>query len=192
MRRHIRDALDTLEALGCQLDHADRETRKDRWIWTHANTPDETYKLNIHSSPATCRVVVHRAKVAAGLATSETPKPRQRAKSDQLAERRLRAAAKERAEAQRMAAEARAHEAKAAADRASLDRLLRGVEGAPSAAGIDPDAKYTPAQVADETGVSEREVLRAIKAERLTAYQCGNTQKVQGAEVRRWLARRTA
>lgn len=187
MKHHIRDALDTLEALGCQLDHADRETRKDRWVWTHANTPGETYKVSLHSSPPACRVVVQRAKVAAGLATSETPKPRQRAKADQLAERRLRAAAKERAEAQRMAAEARAHEAKAAADRASLDRLLRGTESTPSPSSLDPAAMYTVEQVADEGGVGEREVLRAIKSERLTAYQCGRVVKVKGADARRWL-----
>ena len=55
MKNYIRSALDTLTALDFHLDHEDRKIRTDRWIFTHANAPDERLTLNFKMSEQAAR-----------------------------------------------------------------------------------------------------------------------------------------
>lgn len=194
MRNYIRRTMDVLEGLGFRVDLEDRKVRTDRWIFTHANQPDERLTVNFDSSETRCRVLEQRAKVIAGLATSgatpkQTPRTNQRIKAE-------RAAIRQRQEAARRAAEAR--DAKERAIRAAdqiegrkreLDRMLRGVPASDGGrVAIAPDAMLTLAQVADLTGLTDKAVRRAIDSEKLEAYMCGGVIKVKGRDVQRWLA----
>ena len=51
-----------------------------------------------------------------------------------------------------------------------------------------PDQMLTVAEVAGQTGLTDKAVQRAIESGRLEAYQCGRDVKVKGADVRDWLA----
>ncbi len=193
MKQYIKQALDTLYALDCRLDHADRELRTDRWRFTHPSAPDEFFTLNFRSSETAARAVVQRAKVAAGLATSDSlvkPKPKrnQRVKMEREAERKRRDAAHALAEARRAEERARKIEVRAAQNHRELDRLLRGpiVNTAPDASAV-ATGLLTVAQVADATGLTDKVVLRAIDSGRLEAYQCGKEVKVKGSDVRTWM-----
>lgn len=197
MKHYIKQALDALHALDCRLDHADRELRTDRWRFTHPNAPDEFFTIAVRSSEQACRTVVQRAKVAAGLATSDMlekrkPKANQRQKMERAAERKRIATARALAEAKAAAERTRKIEAQAARNHRELDRLLRGRdygrEGFPLyASDLPADALLTVEQVADSTGVTDVAVLRAIENGKLEAYQCGKQVKVKGADVRSWL-----
>lgn len=193
MKQYIKTALETLEALGCQLDHKDRELRTDRWIFTHPNTPDETYKLNMRSSETAARVVVQRAKVAAGLATSETggkrkPKINERERRERAAEAQRREAARRLAAARRAEDQARRDADAVHRRRAELTNLLTGKSDSRVTPGaVDPAALLTIEQVADMTGLTDKAVQRAVATGALEAYQCGKVVKVKGADVRRWL-----
>jgi excisionase family DNA binding protein len=196
MKRYVKTSLDTLEALGCHLDHKDRETRTDRWRFTHPNAPDEFFTLSLHSSETAVRAVVQRARVAAGLATSESgekrrPKVNQRQKMERAAER-------DRKEAARAAADARAAEREAqvlVAQRSrqvrQLDRIMRG----PAASGtsnarpeeIPANSMLTVEEIADRTGLTDKAVRRAVESGKLEAYQCGKEVRSKGSDVRTWL-----
>lgn len=192
MKRYIKTAIDTLSALDCRLDHEDRELRHDRWIFTHLNAPDETFKISLHSSEASVRTVIQRARVAAGLATSgateRQPKVNQRVKAERAAERgrietvrRLAAAERAREQAQ-VAAVAVMHREK------ELDSLLRGRPSENSGGlTVEAGAMLTVEQVADQTGLTDKAVQRAIDSGVLEAYQCGKQVKVKGSDVRTWL-----
>lgn len=194
MKHYIKTALDTLDALGCQLDHQDRELRTDRWIFTHPNTPGETYKLNFRSSETAVRAVVQRARVAAGLASSETggkrrPKVNEREKREREAESKRREAARRLAAARRAEEQARRDAAIVHRRQSELTNLLTGRSDnrvTPSA--VDPNSMLTVEQVADLTGLTDKAVRRAVETGALDAYQCGKAVKVKGADVRRWLA----
>lgn len=201
MKRYIKTALETLEALDCRLDHKDRELRTDRWRFTHPNAPDESFTINFRSSETAARAVVQRAKVAAGLATSETgekrkPKVDQRQKAEREAERKRVEAARALNEAEESKARARRIEAQAARNHRDLDRLIRGPIGAGSSApdpmNAAPDQMLTVAQIADETGLTDKAVRRAIDSGALEAYRCGKDIKVKGADARAWAKANTA
>lgn len=193
MKNYVKNALDTLHGLGFQLDHEDRKLRTDRWIFTHANEPDTRLTLNYRMSEPAARTIVKRAKQVVGLATSETDKPKRGPKIDarQKAER---AAQRAQREAARLAAEARAaeHEAQKLVSQrhrqvSELDRLIRGRAGGANANDVAWNAMLTVEQVADQTGVTDKAVRRAIETGALEAYQVGKVVKVTGADVRSWL-----
>lgn len=199
MKRYIKTALDTLEALDCRLDHKDRETRTDRWRFTHPNAPDEFFTINFRSSETACRAVVQRAKVAAGLATSETgatrkPRLNHQQKLEREAERKRLATIRSLAAAKEAEARAQKIAAQAARNHRELDRLIRGpvVTGAPDATAVPAGAMLTVTEVADLTGATDKAVRRAIDSGALEAYQCGKDVKVKGDDVRAWLGRRSA
>lgn len=192
MKRYIKTALDTLEALDCRLDHKDRELRSDRWIFTHPNSPDELFTLNLDSSETRCRTVVQRARVAAGLATSEAgykrkPKANQRLKNEREAERKRREVAGALADARREREQA--HKARAAVQRRQreLEDLMRGRPDPSGTGDLPPDTLMTVEQAADWTGLTDKAVQRAIDSGALIAYQCGKDVKVKGSDVRAWL-----
>lgn len=194
MKHHIKSAKDTLEGLGFNLDHEDRKLRTDRWIYTHANSPDERLTLNFRMSEPAARTVVCKAKQIVGLATSDTVKAKRtprvdtRAKADTAAERRARLAHVASAEARIAQKKAEAALAQATARRNELDRLLRG--GCETRGGtlIADDAMLTVEQVADATGETDKIVRRAIESERLTAYMTRDGIRVPGKAVRAWRA----
>lgn len=193
MKNYIRTALDTLAGLGFDLDHEDRKLRTDRWIFTHANAPEDRLTLNYRMSEPAARTVVQRAKQIVGLATvgSETKKPKRdhRERMEQAANRRRREAAHALAEARRNEEQAQRDAAAVAKRRNELDRLLVGrADQGVTVDGIADDSMLTVEQVADTTGITDLAVRRAIAADKLTAYQCGKVVKVKGADVRRWLA----
>lgn len=195
MRKSIKDALEQLHALGCKLDHADRELRTDRWRFTHPNTPDEVFTVNYQSSDVGLRTTIQRAKVAAGLATSDSmekrePKQNYRVKMEREAMRKRRETAHALAEAERAKERTRQIEAQATRNHQELDRLIRGpvVASTPTADGISAKAMLTVEEVADATGMTDKAVRRAIDSGRLEPYQCGNRVKVKGADVRDWLS----
>jgi excisionase family DNA binding protein len=194
MKRYVETAIDTLIALDCRLDQKDREVRTDRWRFTHPNAPDEFFTLNLHSSETAARAVVQRARVAAGLATSETgktrkPKVNQRQKLEREAERQRRDAAHALGEARAAEERTRRVEAQARRNHQELDRLIRGpIASGADAVAVPPEAMLTVEQVADWTGVTDKAVRRALDSGALEGYQCGKDVKVKGADVRRWLA----
>lgn len=194
MKKYIKTALDTLEALDCRLDRKDRELRTDRWQFTHPNAPDELFTLNFKSSETAARAVVQRARVAAGLATSASgnkrkPKQNQRIKMERAAEHKRREAAHSLAEAARAEARIKQLEAQTVRNYRELDRLIRGPgeTGAASSVGLSPTSMLTIEQVADHTGLTDRAVRQAIQSGRIEAYQCGKQIKVKGIDVREWL-----
>ncbi len=192
MKNYIRSALDTLEALDFRLDHEDRKIRTDRWVFTHANSPDERLTLNFKMSEQAARTVVQRAKQIVGLATVGEPKraPRvnQREKNERAAERRRREAARLLADAKRAEEQAAREAGRIASRRRELDRLMRGSDSAAASPdGIRSDQLLTVPEVADQTGLTDKAVFRAIESGRLEAYQCGRAVKVKGADVRAWL-----
>lgn len=194
MKNYIRSAIDTLDALDFRLDHEDRKLRTDRWVFTHANAPDERITLNFRMSEQAARVAVQRARVIVGLATSDgrqkrEPKANQRAKMERAAEQRRREAAIAAAEARHAARQAERELAVASARRQELDRLLRGKD-APEPrrqVSVAADAMLTIEQIADQTGLTDKAVQRAIISGALTAYQCGRVVKAKGSDVREWL-----
>lgn len=192
MKNYIRSALDTLIALDFRLDHEDRKIRTDRWIFAHANAPAERLTLNFKMSEQAARTVVQRAKQIVGLATSDAtnraPKANQRAKAERAALARQREAARLLAEAKHAERVAAQEAARIASRRRELDRLMRGSESGTEVVSVRPDQMLTVAEVADQTGVTDKAVLRAIDTGRLEAYQCGRDVKVKGADVREWLA----
>lgn len=195
MRKSIKNTLELLPALGCTLDHADRELHSYRWRFTHPAAPGEFFTVNHQSSEVSLRTVVLRAKVAAGLASSDSlakrpPKQNARAKLEREAERNRIAAARTLAAAKDAEERARRHEAQAARGHREIDRLIRGpiVGGSVTVEAVPSAAMLTVAEVADQTGVTDKAVLRAIESGRLEAYQCGQAVKVKGADVREWLA----
>ncbi|WP_235738954.1 hypothetical protein [Nocardioides alcanivorans] len=196
MRKHAKNAVDQLHSLGCHLDHDDRELHKDRWVFTHPNAPGETFKISDFSGDAACRNVVRRAKVAAGLATSESGEKRKpridaRAKAEADAIRLRREALAAARESQRAAQEiARLAEARRR-QVTSLDRMMRGVPTT-GAAPLPPEAKFSIPQLADELDVSEAAIKRAIDDEVLEAYMCSGVIKVRGADATAWARRRSA
>lgn len=192
MKNYIRSALDTLTALDFHLDHEDRKIRTDRWIFTHANAPDERLTLNFKMSEQAARTVVQRAKQIVGLATSDAtkraPKANQRAKAERATLARQREAARLLADAKHAERIAAQESARIANRRRELDRLMRGDDSAAPVVSIRPDQMLTVAEVADQTGLTDKAVQRAIESGRLEAYQCGRDVKVKGADVRDWLA----
>lgn len=192
MKNYIRSALDTLTAMDFHLDHEDRKIRTDRWIFTHANAPDERLTLNFKMSEQAARTVVQRAKQIVGLATSDAtkraPKANQRAKAERATLARQREAARLLADAKHAERIAAQESARIANRRRELDRLMRGDDSAAPVVSIRPDQMLTVAEVADQTGLTDKAVQRAIESGRLEAYQCGRDVKVKGADVRDWLA----
>lgn len=193
MKNYIRSALDTLIALDFQLDHEDRKIRTDRWIFTHANAPEERLTLNFKMSEQAARTAVQRAKQIVGLATTDggdkrAPKVNHRAKMERAAEKRRREAARRLADAKATEAAAQKQASAIAARRRELDRLLVGKGDVVDPTGVRADAMLTVEQVADQTGITDVAVRRAIAAGKLEAYQCGRVVKVKGADVREWLA----
>ena len=198
MKKYIRNAVEALDALGCRLDHADRELRPDRWIFSHPSTPDETFKIAIKSSETACRTVVQRAKVAAGLATSESaekrkPKVNARAKAEREAERLRRNALAAAKEAERI----RRDNLRILEDRrrqvAGLDRMMRGTSTR-GATPLPADVLFTPTQMSCELEIPEAAIKQAIDDEVLDAYMCaGGVIKVKGGDATAWArARRKA
>ena len=192
MKNYIRSALDTMTALDFKLDHKDRELRSDRWRFTHANEPESVLTLNIHMSEQAARTVVQRAKQIVGLgasgSTKRAPKANQREKMQRAAEKRQREAARLLAEAKHAERVASREADRIAGRRRELDRLMRGSDSGASVVSVRPDSMLTVAEVADQTGLTDKAVLRAIDSGRLEAYQCGREVKVKGADVREWLA----
>jgi excisionase family DNA binding protein len=192
MRKAARRAVETLESLDFRLDHEDRKLRTDRWVYTHANAPDQRLIVNYNTSDERAAGIVRDARQIVGLATNgageRRPKTTQRQKAERAAERKAREAAHRLADAR--AAEIEAQKAKAAAQSRfrELDSLLRGRDTSGPVAPIQADAMLTAEQVADTLGVPDRAVLRAIDSGRLTAYRCGEQTKVKGADVRAWAA----
>ena len=191
MKNHVKDALHTLEALDFRLDHEDRKLRTDRWIFTHANSPDERLTLNFRMSEPAARTVVQKARAIVGLATTGGESSRRarvgaREKSERAAERR-------RIEAARRLSEAKEEERRAlrlvsAAEQryGELDRLLRGRDS--GGGGLPAGEMLTVEQVADSTGLSDKVVRRAVDSGALEAYMCsGGTVKVKAVDVRSWL-----
>lgn len=192
MKHHVKVALDTLEGLGFRLDHEDRKLRTDRWIFTHANEPDTRLTLNYRMSEPAARTIVRRAQQIVGLAASDgkvkrPAKVNAREKAERAAERKRREAAIAAAEAR--AAERKAQQLVAQRHRqvSELDRLIRGRGDSTSAATVPADAMLTVEQVADQTGVTDKAVKRAIEMGALEAYQVGKVIKIKGADVRAWL-----
>lgn len=198
MKNHVKDALHTLEALDFRLDHEDRKLRTDRWVFTHANSPDERLTLNYRMSEPAARTVVQKARAIVGLATSEPGSPRRpradaRQKAERAAERRRIEAARRLAAAKEE--ERRAHRLASAAERryTELDGLLRGRSTGRGpreqvGAALPTDGMLTVEQVADNTGLTDKTVRRAIDSGSLEAYMCSGTVKVKSGDVRSWLA----
>lgn len=195
MKNYVKNALDTLEALDFDLDHEDRKLRTDRWIFTHANEPETRLTLNFRMSEPAARTVVQKARAIVGLSSTETgekvkrPKVTAREKAERAAERK-------RIETTRRLAEAREEErraqrlANATAQRyGELDRLLRGGrnDGLVDGAAVAAKSMLTVEQVADQTGLTDKAIKRAIDSGSLEAYMCGGTVKVKGADVREWM-----
>lgn len=189
MKNYIRSALDTLEALDFRLDHEDRKIRTDRWIFTHPNSPDECLRINIHMKEQAARTVVQRAKQIVGLAAVGTEKPapkaNQRAKAEREVMARRRAASIAAKEAREAQEEAERLVAVRRRQVGELDSLMRGK--ASGVGTVPAAAMLTIAEVADETGLTEKAVQRAVDSDRLTAYMCGGVVKVKGSDVRSWL-----
>ena len=191
MKRIIKDGVDLCSSAGFDLNHDDRKLRKDRWLFTHANEPETVVKFDTHMSELAARTQIAVAKRVLGLATNEAREPRkakanQREKAERAAERKRRESAQLLAEARRAERVAAQESARIASRRRELDRLMRGGE-APTNAAVRADAMLTIAQVADQTGLTDRAVQRAIQSGRLEAYQCGKEVKVKGSDVRDWL-----
>lgn len=192
MKHYVKSACDTLAALGFGLDHKDRVLRGDRWIYTHANEPEARLTVNIHMSEQAARTVVQRARQIVGLASTETGKQSHKArvnarqKADRETERR-------RAEAARAVADARAAERHADVlvgrrqqQVGELDSLMRGKEG-PRGPVTLSGQWVTPQQIADEAGLQDAEVARAIDSGALEAYQVGKAVLVKPSDAREWL-----
>lgn len=192
MKNYVKTAIDTLHALGFQLDHDDRKVRTDRWIYTHANAPGDRLILNYRMSETAARAVTHRARVIVGLATSDgkekrQPKANHRAKMERAVLRRRQEAASRAADARRAKANAERDAAVVERRRRELDSLMRGKPGQVGATGMPREAMLTVAQVADWTGATDKAVERAIESGALEAYQCGKEVRVKGRDVRAWL-----
>lgn len=194
MKSYIRRTMDLLGGLGFQVDAEDRKLRTDRWIFTHANAPDERLTLNFDSSETRCRVIEQRAKVIVGLAVSESGKTSPKARLNEQ-RRREREAERAARSAARAAAGARDAERRAerlvgavAAQRRELDRLLRGGSTTTGSVRIPDDAMLTVEQVADMTGLSDKAVQRGIESERLCAVMTRDGIRVSGKAVKKWVA----
>lgn len=201
MKNYVRTAIDTLIALDFQLDHEDRKLRGDRYIFTHANAPDDRLILNLHMSEPAARTVVQKARVVVGLATSDSLKKVNKARvnarekaervqrnKDAEAARQLAAARRDREQAQKAAAAVERR-------RKELDNLLRG-KSRPSrvdARSLDPDGMFTAEEIADATGLTDKAVALAINTGALEAYMCADKKaRAKGADVLAWMKHKVA
>lgn len=189
MKNYIKTAHDTLVALGFYLDHKDRETRTDRWIFTHPNAPGDVIRLNFRMSETAARAAVQKARVIVGLATSSDSKPKAkqntRVKAERAERRRRAATARDAAEARRNAAQAERLAAQRRRQVGDLDRLMRGQEVATTGADLTGEW-IAPDRLADELGVTDSSVRHAIANGSLDLYQVGSRQMLKVAEARAW------
>lgn len=191
MRRLVKDGIDLCLSLGFRLDHDDRQLRTDRWLFTHANEPETVVKFDVKMGELAAQAQIQTAKRIVGLSTSGVGGKRP-AKVD--ARRKAeRATERQRREAARLATDARAAEIEArrlveARQRqvGQLDRLMRGRDDS-TPVNLPAGSMLTVDQVADQTGLTDKAVQRAINSGALEAYMCGGQVKVRGADVREWM-----
>lgn len=191
MKHSVKRAYDTLVALDFKLDHQDRKLRSDRWVFTHANEPDQRLILNFKMSDAAASKVIKHAEAIVSLASTETDAAENRARRESAHARRERAEQAKRLEAtKRIAAQkeaaitdARRRQYVARQSRGRLtkdDRLM--VLADIKQEWIDPD------RIADELCIPLADVRAAINGECLLAYMHpGKRILCRVKEVREWV-----
>lgn len=195
VRRLVKDGIELCRSLGFNLDQEDRKLRTDRWRFTHANEPETVVKFDVKMSELAAQAQIQTAKRIVGLAVSDgkpkaPPKASQRAKAERSAERQRRETAIRLAQARRDQEAAQRAAVGVLNRQRELEQLLRGGRrdsGRATAASIHPAAMLSVAEVADQTGLTDKAVARAIESGSLEAYMCGGQIKVRGADVRAWI-----
>lgn len=187
MKTYVQRALDTLHALDFKLDHADRHLRGDRWVFTHANAPEQRLIVKYKMSDAAASKIIRHAEAIVGLASTESKTSGERRKKPKRARATDSRTEREKVEyEQRVANKERQIEAQ---------RKKRWAQGKPNNSDrvhvlrslAHKFQHITPARVADELLISEGRVLDAINAGSLEAVMTSQGIRCTPHAAARWV-----
>lgn len=190
MKTGAKRALELLPALDFKLDHEDRKIRTDRWIFTHANDPEQRLIINYRMSEAAASKVIRHAEAIVGLASTETDAATKRAARDAEKKRREEADRKRRAELAEQRAAEKERQAAATRRRQFAARQRRGQLTNDDRLAILSRIRgewIDPLRIADELCVREETVRAAINSGRLDAYRVGKRVLCKTREVVAWV-----
>lgn len=191
MKKSAERAMEVLQSLDFRLDTDDRKLRTDRWIFTHANAPEQRLIVNFRMSDAAASKVLRHAEAIVGLAHTETEHAETRAEREAKRKRGEAAARQREIAAAKKRADVKDAQIREAQRRRFVDRnrrnalttddrllILDGIRGE----WIDP------LRITDELCVSQQKVRAAINGGALDAYMCsGKRVRCKLREVREWV-----
>lgn len=191
-RKAAERANEILASLNFKLDHEDRKLRGDRWIWTHANAPEQPLHVNFRMSDAAASKVIKHAEAIVGLAQTETAHAIERARAKSAEKRREEAERRKQIEATKRIAGEKAAAAEQARRRVYAARQNRGQLTKDDQLAILASIRQTeiaPERIADELCIPLSRVRQAInETYELDAYMHpGKRVLCKIADVRAWV-----